>query len=317
MARNQLVADEGAGRKHRRAIGMPGIIEIGALRLLRRGLIVIAERLRTRELLGQRRDAVRSRRRVQKVFRHGGRRARDVDVEAIAERLRRFYVEARIVREICLKRANVALKSDLAANAVELGIEFRHLLLAQRMQLLGRDGERRVEDDQIPVVLGAARILREPHAGRRTHAIRSVEIRRDRLQCGNDLLRDERFGSRAKCRSLAGRERLQAIVVRNQHAGLRRLRVSREDGVRGIDLDRRENDAALVLPLQKLSNGCDQRRVLVHERKVALRIGRRGDLKRRQQRGGTGQLVAAGIRRRSLRKPKVLRRGDVVGRQPR
>ena len=155
------------------------------------------------------------------------------------------------------------------------------------------------------VVLGAAGILRQPDAGRRAGAIRASKIVRDGHKRGDDLLRDDRFRGAAKRAALGGRDLLQAFFTWDERRALRRLRVRRKHGLRGIRLHVRQNDAAPVLTFQQRANGSNEGRVLMQQTLVARGIGGARELEVSENLRNTRDLAAAGVRRCLLLQPEI------------
>src|SRR5262249_3380770 len=109
----------------------------------------------------------------------------------------------------------IAVEAHFALDAVELVIELRDRLESLRVQLLRRNGQRRTCDDEMAVVLGAARILRETDARRRADPIRSLEVRGDGLKRRNDLGGRGRLRRLTQRRALRQRERREPLLAGN------------------------------------------------------------------------------------------------------
>ena len=107
----------------------------------------------------------------------------DIHLQAVAELLRRLHEELRVGGEEMLERGEVARESRPRRRMPSsFGVELRDGVEAHRVQLLGRDGQRRVCTTEIPVVFGAAGVLRETDAAGRAGAIRAVDVGRERLE---------------------------------------------------------------------------------------------------------------------------------------
>ncbi len=118
------------------------------------------------------------------------------------------------------------------------------------MQLFRRDGQRRVRDDQVTVVLRTTGVLGKPDSRRSALAIRALEINRDRLKSGNDLVRSDRFGRGAKSAALRRRKRLEPCFARNERVARRGFRVTFENRLGRVSLDVGKNYPTLVLPFE-------------------------------------------------------------------